>query len=111
MRSRVVRDSERKEPMRNNIRIAVIASFAAVFFVFPALFADAKPKYMKVFNEDKTTKVEYHDSCGVCHVSRLGGGERTYFGDAFDEAGNKITPEMRKKYSNFFNPGEESPKH
>ena len=94
----------------NGGRIALITIFTGLFFAFPILFAEAKPKYMKIFNEDKYTKAEYRDSCGVCHVSRLGGGERTYFGDAFDDNGNKITPEMRQKYSKFFNTGEKSPK-
>ena len=86
----------------NRSRMALIAAFAGIFFAFPLFLAEARPKYMKIFNEDATTKTEYHDQCNVCHVSRLGGGERTYFGDAFDENNDKITPEMRAKYPKYF---------
>ena len=87
----------------NKLKAAVAAVFMVAALALPYSQVFARPRYMKIFNEDQTTKTEYHDNCGVCHVSRLGGGERTYFGDAFDESGDKITPEMRAKYPKYFN--------
>ncbi len=89
--------------MKSNLsRLITIAAFAGTFFLLSAILAYGKPKYMKIFNEDIGTKVDYHDRCNVCHVSRVGGGEKTYFGDAFEDNGRKITLEMRKKYAKFF---------
>ena len=61
----------------------------------------ARPKYMRKYNADPKAKAEYKNKCTICHIGK-GGGENTYFGEAFSDAGEEITPELRAKYPKYF---------
>ncbi len=81
--------------------IAVSFSFAGL-----AAIALAKPAFMDRYNADPYAKAELRGRCTVCHVGR-GGGERNDFGEAFEDAGYRITPKLRSKFPELF---EKSPR-
>jgi cytochrome c len=62
---------------------------------------EARPKYMRRYNADPKAKAEYKNKCTICHIGK-GGGENTYFGEAFSDAGEEFTPELRAKYPKYF---------
>ena len=77
------------------------ASVASVFIVTGAIVALGKPAFMNRYNQDPYSKVELRGKCTVCHIGR-GGGERNEFGEAFEDAGYRITPKLRAKFPNMF---------
>jgi len=73
-------------------------------FVRPAFLlrtVQAKPAYMDRYNRDARAKQELINKCTVCHVGR-GGDTRNDFGEAFEDAGYRITPKMRAKFPQVF---------
>ncbi len=66
----------------------------------------AKPAYMDRYNRDAYAKRELIGKCTVCHVGR-GGDVRNDFGEAFEDAGYRITPKLRKNFPALF--GRENP--
>jgi hypothetical protein len=86
--------------------------FAAVFFFFAlaatasslsflARPASAKPAFMDRYDRDPYSKAQLRGRCTVCHVGR-GGAERNDFGEAFEDAGYRITPKLREKFPAVF---------
>jgi hypothetical protein len=61
----------------------------------------AKPAFMDRYNADPYSKMELRGKCTVCHIGR-GGGERNDFGEAFEDAGYRITPKLRAKFTQLF---------
>jgi hypothetical protein len=61
----------------------------------------AKPAYMDRYNRDVLARVELRGKCTVCHIGR-GGGERNDFGDAFEDAGFRITSKLRAQFPDKF---------
>src|SRR5260370_7046782 len=85
------------------ILIAVFAGTAVCGFMKTGFLvepASAKPAFMDRYNRDPYAKVELRGKCILCHVGR-GGGERNDFGDAFEDAGYRITPNLRDKFPQF----------
>jgi hypothetical protein len=83
---------------------ALIVAAAWTGLVRPAFFANpvqAKPAYMDRYNRDPYARPGLMDKCTVCHVGR-GGDQRNDFGEAFEDAGYRITPKMRAKFSQLF---------
>ena len=73
-------------------------------FVQPGFLSrtvQAKPAYMDRYNRDVRAKEELINKCTVCHVGR-GGDARNDFGEAFEDAGYRITPKLREKFPKFF---------
>ncbi len=73
-------------------------------FVRPAFLlrtVQAKPAYMDRYNRDAYAKRELIGKCTVCHVGR-GGDTRNDFGEAFEDAGYRISPKLRKKFPALF---------
>ena len=68
-----------------------------------AIVALAKPAFMDRYNNDPYSKADLRGKCTVCHVGK-GGGERNEFGEAFDDAGYRITPKLRGKFPQLFEP-------
>jgi len=77
------------------------AIVASVFIVAVAVVAPGKPAFMDRYNQDPYSKAELRGKCTVCHIGR-GGGERNEFGEAFEDAGYRITPKLRAKFPNMF---------
>jgi len=61
----------------------------------------AKPAYMDRYNRDARAKQDLRNKCTVCHVGR-GGDTRNDFGEAFEDAGYRITPKLREKFPKLF---------
>ena len=73
-------------------------------FVQPAFLSrtvQAKPAYMDRYNRDARAKQELKSKCTVCHVGR-GGDTRNDFGEAFEDAGYRITPKLREQFPKLF---------
>ncbi len=73
-------------------------------FVRPAFLSrtvQAKPAYMDRYNRDVRARQELINKCTVCHVGR-GGDTRNDFGEAFEDAGYRITPKLRGKFPKLF---------
>jgi hypothetical protein len=77
--------------------VAVCLS-ATVFLATPTR---AKPVYMDRYNRDARAKQDLRNKCTVCHVGR-GGDTRNDFGEAFEDAGYRITPRLREKFPKVF---------
>jgi hypothetical protein len=67
-----------------------------------AATTQARPEYMALFAADPLARPELRNRCAVCHVNPSGGGERNAFGQAFDAAGRRITPELRQRFPGLF---------
>jgi len=73
-------------------------------FVRPAFLVStvqAKPAYMDRYNRDTRVRQELTNKCTVCHVGR-GGDTRNDFGEAFEDAGYRITPKLREQFPKLF---------
>ena len=66
-----------------------------------AVIAMAKPAFMERYNKDPYSKAQLRGKCTICHIGH-GGGERNDFGEAFEDAGFRITPKMREKFPKLF---------
>src|SRR6266498_3302476 len=77
---------------------AVVVSVSVAGLTAIAL---GKPAFMDRYNADPYAKAELKGKCTVCHEGR-GGGERNDFGDAFEDAGYRITPKLRSKFPELF---------
>jgi hypothetical protein len=71
------------------------------FIAMAAVVALGKPAFMDRYNNDPYSKGELRGKCSVCHIGR-GGGERNDFGEAFEDAGYRITPKLRAKFPKLF---------
>ncbi len=85
--------------MSTNKGIRLIVALA--YFALAALVVLAKPAFMDRYNNDPYSKAELHGKCTVCHIGK-GGGERNDFGEAFEDAGYRITPKLRAKFPELF---------
>ena len=91
--------------MRQRIKLAILSSFIVAAALAKSTLlvpvAAAKPAFMDRYDRDEFSRAELRHDCTVCHVGR-GGGERNDFGEAFEEAGYRITPKLRKKFPDVF---------
>ena len=71
------------------------------YVVAAAVVALAKPAFMDRYNNDPYSKADLRGKCTVCHIGK-GGGERNEFGEAFEDAGYRITPKLRAKFPELF---------
>jgi hypothetical protein len=74
---------------------------ACAFVAMTAVASLAKPAFMDRYNNDPYSKAELRGKCTVCHIGK-GGGERNDFGEAFEDAGYRITSKLRAKFSELF---------
>lgn len=91
--------------MRQRIKLLVLAAFVVfVALAKSALFVPtvaAKPAFMDRYARDEFARDEFRRKCTICHIGR-GGGERNDFGEAFEDAGYRITPRLREKFPEMF---------
>jgi hypothetical protein len=86
------------------LKLIVCGLFVALAFACGLLAARpvaAKPAFMDRYNRDPQAKTELQHKCTVCHIGR-GGGERNDFGEAFEDAGYRITPKLRAQFPDKF---------
>ena len=95
--------------IRQTVKAVVVLAFVGAFvlagLIKPAFLARAvaaKPAFMDRYNRDSYSKAELRGKCTVCHIGH-GGGERNDFGEAFEDAGFRITPRLREKFTDLFN--------
>lgn len=81
----------------NKAKLVLALAYIAVM----AAIALAKPAFMDRYNNDSYSKTELRGKCTVCHIGK-GGGERNEFGEAFEDAGYRITPKLRAKFPDLF---------
>jgi hypothetical protein len=94
--------------MRQRVKLLVFVLAVALAAALSALSmcarpAAAKPAFMDRYDRDPYSKASLRGRCTVCHVGR-GGGERNDFGEAFEDAGYRITPKLRAKFPSVFEP-------
>ena len=82
---------------KRTTRLVLVLGYIGV----AAVIALAKPAFMDRYNNDPYSKDELRGKCTVCHVGK-GGGERNEFGEAFEEAGYRITAKLRAKFPALF---------
>ena len=91
--------------LRNTAKTVLLLSAIAAFF---ATTTRALPEFMKLYASDPFSRSELRTHCSNCHVNPAGSGPRNEFGQAFEAAGKKITPELRQQFPALFRPGGES---
>jgi hypothetical protein len=82
---------------KQRVQVCLLICFVAL----AAVAARSKPAYMERYNRDPLAKTELRSKCTVCHIGR-GGAERNDFGEAFDDAGFRITPKLRAQFPDKF---------
>ena len=95
--------------MKQNVLRAIagcllLSTAIIVAFVKPgslSITAQAKPAFMDRYNRDPYAKAQWKDKCTLCHIGK-GGEQRNDFGDAFEDAGFRITPKLRAKFPALF---------
>ena len=85
--------------MLTSRKLKLVAALAYVLAA--AAIALAKPAFMDRYNNDPYSKPELRSKCTVCHVGK-GGAERNEFGEAFEDAGYRITTKLRAKFPELF---------
>ncbi len=94
-----------KERVKAALVVGCIGMFAVVTWAGPAPLTNSsavvKPAFMDRYSNDPYSKAELRGKCTVCHVGH-GGGERNDFGEAFEDAGYRITPKLRAKFPELF---------
>ena len=83
--------------MKQRVQLICLICFIALACVA----ARSKPAFMDRYNRDPMAKAELHNKCTVCHIGH-GGGERNDFGEAFEDAGFRITPKLRAQFPDKF---------
>ncbi len=83
------------------ILLAIIGLAALAKIALLAQPVAAKPAFMDRYDRDPFAKSSMRGRCTVCHIGR-GGGERNDFGEAFEDAGYRITPKLRAKFPELF---------
>lgn len=91
--------------MRQKIKFFTLATLIICVPLMRATFfvpmVAAKPAFMDRYRRDPFARAELSRKCTICHIGR-GGGERNDFGEAFEDAGFRITPRLRGKFPQMF---------
>ncbi len=74
----------------------------AISFAFVAASVSARPKYMKIYNEDPFSKTENHKKCSICHTDEEDPNKLTKLGEAFSKAEYQFTSELRQQFPDLF---------
>jgi hypothetical protein len=89
--------------MKKRVKIFVLLIFVllggGMILVHPDV--SAKPAFMDRYSSDPYSKPAMRGKCTVCHIGH-GGGERNDFGEAFEDAGYRLTPKLRAKFPELF---------
>jgi hypothetical protein len=94
----------KQKVLRAFVGMFLLTAALMLAFVSPASLSrtvQAKPAFMDRYNRDPYAKPQLKDKCTLCHIGK-GGEQRNDFGDAFEDAGFRITPKLRAKFPNLF---------
>jgi len=94
------------------VKLRILRATAACLFLTAALLGfirpgslsrtvQAKPAFMDRYNRDQYAKPQWKEKCTLCHIGK-GGEQRNDFGDAFEDAGFRITPKLRARFPDLF---------
>src|SRR5206468_1464503 len=72
-----------------------------VLFLFWSVSAFAMPQFLQLYRSDPFRNPA-QDGCITCHMSPEGGDARNVFGQAFERAGEQITPILRAQFPDRF---------
>jgi hypothetical protein len=75
--------------------------FVLILFVFSSVPAFAMPQFLQLYRSDPFRNPAV-DGCNTCHMSPQGGDARNPFGQAFESAGETITPLLRAQFPDRF---------
>jgi hypothetical protein len=70
-------------------------------FLFSNVSAFAMPQFLQLYRSDPFRNPA-QDGCITCHMSPEGGDARNVFGQAFERAGEQITPMLRAQFPDRF---------
>ena len=94
----------KKHKVKGLSLLAFLSAVVVAGLIKPAFMArrvSAKPAFMDRYDRDAYSKTELRGRCTVCHIGH-GGEQRNAFGEAFGDAGYRITPKLRKKFPEMF---------
>jgi hypothetical protein len=94
----------KKHKVKGLSLLAFLLAVGVAGLIKPAFMArrvSAKPAFMDRYDRNAYSKIELRGRCTVCHVGH-GGEERNAFGEAFGDAGYRITPKLRKEFPEMF---------
>ena len=94
----------KQKVLRAMVGMLLLTTAMMLALVSPASLSravQAKPAFMDRYKRDPYAKPEWKDKCTLCHIGK-GGEQRNDFGDAFEDAGFRITPKLRAKFPNLF---------
>ena len=74
---------------------------AIVLFLLSSVPAFAMPQFLQMYRSDPFRNPSV-DGCQTCHMSPQGGDPRNAFGQAFEAAGEQITPMLRAQFPDRF---------
>lgn len=88
------------------LKIITLTAFGLIAWAtglpdFIAQKTNARPVYMRLYNGNQFAKSELKNDCKICHIN-AGGGENTYFGEAFAESKYQFSKDLRVKYQDLF---------
>src|SRR5262249_33039416 len=75
--------------------------FVLALFFLPGVPAFAMPQFLQLYRSDPFRNPAV-DGCQTCHMSPQGGDARNVFGQAFEIAGETITPMLRAQFPDRF---------
>jgi hypothetical protein len=75
--------------------------YALLVVLLSALPAQAMPQFLQLYRNDPFRNPGV-DGCNTCHMSPQGGDARNAFGQAFERAGDTITPLLRAQFPDRF---------
>ena len=83
------------------IKLIISAVLIGAFVLITIITIEARPRYMRRYNADRSAKAAYKNKCTICHIGK-GGNENTNFGEDFAAAGYQFTPELKARYKRYF---------
>src|SRR5215831_19767337 len=75
--------------------------FLLTVLVLSCVPAYAMPQFLELYRKDPFRNPNV-DGCNMCHMSPQGGDARNAFGQAFESAGEQITPMLRAQFPDRF---------
>src|SRR5881296_1925383 len=82
-------------------QVACALRLVVIFFLSGSAPIFGMPQFLQMFRSDPFRNPAF-DGCNTCHMSPEGGDARNPFGQAFESAGEQITPMLRAQFPDRF---------
>lgn len=86
---------------REKMKLKQIVLFFLIWLL-TTNYAHAFQNCQLKYDNDKRSLPSLRGNCGICHINPAGGGARTAFGQAFADAGFKITDDLVIRFPDLF---------